>query len=117
MSALNPIFIIGLSTGLIFIVTAILTRRYPPKGINHIYGYRTKSSMLSQERWDFAQTYSSILMQRYGYFLVLFGLIGYFVAYSEAIDTLISISLIIFFTITLFVKTEKAIRDRFGDIH
>ncbi|MEM9547245.1 MAG: SdpI family protein [Bacteroidota bacterium] len=112
---LNPLFIICTSTGLIFIVVAIITAKYPPKKINHIYGYRTKNSMKSKDRWDFAQEYSTDLMQKYGIVMVLLGFLGYFTSYSNMISTLISLGIIVFLTIIIFYKTEKAITERFVD--
>ena len=47
-------------TGLIFFFAAIIMYYYPPKEINSLYGYRTSSSMKSEERWDFAQRFSSL---------------------------------------------------------
>jgi len=112
---LNPLFIICVSTGLVFIVMAIITSKYPPKEINSTYGYRTKSSMKSQERWDFAQEYSTELMQKYGIVLVLFGFLGYFTSYSELISSILGIALILILCFTLFYKTERAIKDRFDE--
>ena len=111
----NPLFFICVSTGLVFIVTAIITSKYPPKKINHIYGYRTKNSMMSKERWDFAQEYSTELMQKYGIVMVLLGFLGYFTSYSTIISTLIAIGIIIFLTIAIMYKTEKALKEQFED--
>lgn len=35
-----------------------LLYKYPPKRINYVMGYRSKNSMSSQEKWDFANIYS-----------------------------------------------------------
>lgn len=51
-----------------FLVPAIMTlcglwlTFAPPKKRNRFFGYRTRSSMESQESWDFAQSYSGKLM-------------------------------------------------------
>ncbi len=112
---LNPLFIISLSTGIIFIVTAIITSRYPPKKINYIYGYRTKNSMKSNERWDFAQKYSNDQMRKLGIAFIIIGLSGYFTSFSVITGTIVSITLIIILTLFLFYKTEQAIKKKFGD--
>ena len=44
------------------LIISLIFLRYPPKEINHYYGYRTKGSMKNQETWDFAQQYSSSLL-------------------------------------------------------
>lgn len=41
--------------GLIFI--GVILKFYPPKEINCIYGYRTKTSMKNKKIWDIAQKY------------------------------------------------------------
>lgn len=41
------------------LVLAFLFKRFPPKKINHWYGYRTPRSMRSNEAWDCANTYSA----------------------------------------------------------
>ena len=51
-----------------FLVPAIMTlcglwlTFAPPKKRNRFFGYRTRSSMVSQESWDFAQSYSGKIM-------------------------------------------------------
>lgn len=45
-------------------------RKYPPKKINWIYGYRTKRSMKDENSWVFAQNYLSKVWLSLG--LVLF---------------------------------------------
>ena len=40
---------------------AWLLKKYPPKKINHLYGYRTKRSMKSQFTWDSANKYSALI--------------------------------------------------------
>jgi uncharacterized membrane protein len=38
-----------------------LLKKYPPKKINHLYGYRTQRSMKNQATWEAANTYSSLV--------------------------------------------------------
>jgi len=49
---INPLTLILGVTGLIFYVAGYIQFKYPPKKINHFYGYRTKTSMRSQEVWN-----------------------------------------------------------------
>jgi uncharacterized membrane protein len=53
------ILVLNLMLGPLILVLAVLFKRFPPKKINHIYGYRTPRSMKSQEAWDCANRYSS----------------------------------------------------------
>ena len=110
----NPLFIICTSTGLIFIITAIITSKYPPKKINLTYGYRTKSSMKSKERWDFAQSYSTDLLYKYGIILTLIGMMCYFTIFAIVPATILSLMIMSILVVLLFYKTEKAINDKFG---
>ena len=57
--------------GLVFCVVALILYKFPPKKINHLYGYRTAKSMSSQERWDFAQKYSALRMLESGIVLLV----------------------------------------------
>ncbi|MBQ9624887.1 MAG: SdpI family protein [Clostridia bacterium] len=43
---------------IILTLGGLLLLKAPPKDINSVYGYRTKSSSKSQEAWDFAQSFS-----------------------------------------------------------
>lgn len=53
------ILALNLIMGPLILVLAVLFKRFPPKKINHIYGYRTPRSMKNQEAWDCANRYSS----------------------------------------------------------
>ena len=50
-----------LLVGIVFILAGSIMYVFPPKKINSFYGYRTASSMQSQQKWNFAQTYSAKL--------------------------------------------------------
>ena len=38
-----------------------LLKKFPPKKINHLYGYRTQRSMKNQSTWEAANAYSSLV--------------------------------------------------------
>lgn len=63
--------------------------------------------MSSQEKWDFAQNYSSKEMIRQGVVIIGIGLIGIFIKLSEIISVFIALSLVIASVILLLYKTEK----------
>jgi len=110
----NPLFTIPALTGLIFILVGIIMRKFPPKNINGIYGYRTPSAMQSKERWDFAQTYSAKEIIRLGSLLALSGLIGLVYHPEENISLILGMGLMTLAVILLIVNIEKAIKDKFG---
>jgi uncharacterized membrane protein len=103
----------SLLCGVIFSIGGAIMQRYPPKNINYLYGYRTSSSMQSQERWDFAQKFSAVLMIKVGAALVAVSLLGYFIPTSELVKVITGFVLIILSAVYLFIVTEKAIKKKF----
>ncbi len=115
MDLSSPLFIILCTHGLITLSAGFIMLKKPPKKINHLYGYRTKSSMSSQEKWDFAQNYSSKEMIRQGVVIIGIGLIGIFIKLSEIISVFIALSLVIASVILLLYKTEKKLKQSFKE--
>ncbi len=57
-SPLTPIVALVVSD--LFMITVAMKFRFsPPKGSNHIYGYRTPLSMKNPDTWEEANTFSS----------------------------------------------------------
>lgn len=110
----NYLFLIPIIAGPIFIIAGIFMLVFPPTKINSFYGYRTPSSKKNQERWNFAQKYSSIELIKLGVVLTLCALIGIIFHPSDKIATLLGFGLLILIIILLFVKVEKAINKKFG---
>lgn len=108
---LENIFQLPLLVGGIFIVTGIITKVFPPKKINAVYGYRTPSSIKSQPAWDFAQKYSSDKMIQIGLVLVMISFLKIIIGsnYEGFISSIFLFSAIIY----LFLTTERAIKNRF----
>ena len=109
----HPGIIILSLVGFIFIVTGYIQQRFPPMRINSFYGYRTGSSMKSQERWDFAQQFSAKEIMRYGTVLFIAGWIVSYLQLPRDIFLWVTVSLIFVFIILLIYRTEKAIKNRF----
>ncbi|WP_442847270.1 SdpI family protein [Leeuwenhoekiella sp. H156] len=104
--------------GLVFVSTAVVLYRFPPKHINYLYGYRTAKSMKSQQHWDFAQKFSALRMIEAGIFLIILAGIsafaGIFNTYGkEAVFA--GLGFILLAVIYLFVRTQKAIDKKFKD--
>jgi uncharacterized membrane protein len=109
----NTLFISFL-VGFIFLITALITLKFPPKKINYLYGYRTTASMKNQEVWDFAQRYSGIKMIQAGLFLMLISFVNVFLNFKdEFLSVVFGMVFIIAAVIYLFVSTEKDIRKNF----
>lgn len=111
----NPLFLLPFLVGLVFVIMSMVARRFPPKGINAVYGYRTKRSMSSKKSWIFAQEYSNTLMNRYGCMLIILGVAGYFTSFSTTLSLILSGIMIVFYTVAIMLKTEGALKENFED--
>ncbi len=109
----NSLFFMPLLVGSVFIIAGYLTLKFPPKEVNYLYGYRTKSSMKNKEHWDFAQVYSGKLMIFCGLGLLLLAVFGLLFEISVGKGVFISVLCIIIAVIVLYIKTEKAIKQNF----
>jgi uncharacterized membrane protein len=104
--------------GILFVAAGFYMKKKPPKDINALYGYRTASSMKSQERWDFAQIYGAGQLLKTGALLCLLGLLGFLLLYNFPLN--MPVSLIIFVVVLMTVSiimiltVEKAIKRKFG---
>jgi uncharacterized membrane protein len=102
--------------GIIFVITAFITLRFPPKKINHLYGYRTGNSIKNQEVWNFSQKYSSIKMIQCGLFLVAFSLLGMIFHPNEKVQLIVGVAVSIMSCLFLLITTEKAIKKNFPNL-
>lgn len=109
----NTLFGLPFITGGIFIITGFLMLKFPPKKINSLYGYRTKSSMQNQQRWDFAQNISSKEMMKLGSFLAGSSLLAFITDFSRSVNLMIGLFLMIAIVVILFIKVERAIKVKF----
>ena len=102
--------------GTIYILAALISHFFPPKKINHLYGYRTVNSMKNQEQWDFAQKYSTIQMVKAGFLMVILSAIGFVIPLSENLNLILGLSLAILITFLMIFSVEKAIKKKFPDV-
>jgi len=110
----NPLFVIPLLTGIILVLAGFMMIKLPPKKINSLYGYRTNSSMKSQERWDFSQKYAGRELMKFGSFSVLLSISGLFYNPEDHISVIAGLGITLVATIFPIIRTEKAIKTRFG---
>lgn len=114
MEITNPMILLPLLLGPIFFIVGLIQLKFPPKKINHTYGYRTKNSMKSQEIWEFAQQYSAKEMIKGGLCFTFLAGIGTVVKLNEILSTGLVLVLLIGFMIIQFNRTEKAIHKKFN---
>ena len=60
--------------GLIFMIMGYIQKRFPPKHINGLYGYRMPSAMKNQQTWDEANGFSARYMIRLGVIMIAVGI-------------------------------------------
>jgi len=111
----NPLINITFFGGLIFIVAGFIMYKFPPKNINSLYGYRTSSSMENQEKWDFAQNYSSKEMMKLGFLLSISFLFSLITNFDNLTNMFIGLGLMILMVIILLLRVEKAIKIKFSE--
>ncbi len=100
-------------TGGLFAIFGYILLKYPPRKINWFYGYRTSSSMKSQERWDFAQRYSARAMIRQGFWMILIGFAGAWLPLSPVLSAFLTIPVMFVLIGVLIFQTEKALKEKF----
>lgn len=110
----NPLINITVLCGLTFMIAGYLMSKFPPKNINALYGYRTSSSMKSQERWNFAQRYSAQEMIKLGALLVASSFIGFLTNFTPIINMTIGLSFLILVSIILIWRVEIALKQKFN---
>ncbi len=111
----NPLFFIPLAAGFIFAIAGFILFKFPPKKINPLYGYRTKSSMKNQKHWDFAQKYASIELIKFGGLLALIAISGVFFNPDEKISVFLGLGLMLLTVILILLRTERAIKNKAFD--
>ena len=107
---MNPFLIINAITGLTLVIAGLLMTKYPPKTINSLYGYRTKQSMSTQEKWDFAQVYSAKRLLISGLVMIAIGLVGLFIDMTETQAGIIGVIIVLLACFFPLIATEKALR-------
>ena len=110
---MNPLEIILFLTGGCFTLAGYITKRFPPKKINHLYGYRTRTSIQHQEAWDFAQKFSANEMMKLGtIMLVLAGAIWLADIQFKG-DIVVAIAMTVVFPLFMFFQVEQELKKRF----
>ena len=110
---LGPFTIICILAGFVFIMGGWILRKYPPKTINHWYGYRTPASKMNQQRWDFAQKYSAGCAIETGLILILIGFMGTFIEVPEEKSVWLALVTTVFAVAFLVLRVESAIKRKF----
>lgn len=103
-----------LFAGILFLVIGIIFKFFPPKKRNIIYGYKTNSSMKSQEHWDFAQPFSAVKMMQTGVVLIIIGCVEMLFNLTDLQKTIFGFLFFGLGTFFIILTTEKAIKNKFS---
>jgi len=117
MNLLAPFSLTLILSGATFVLMAALMRYRPPRKINQLYGYRTRASMASQERWDYAQQASAARSRFWGWVMVALGLMDAGLG-GMPVGAGIPLSLIILIgsCVLLLKGTEDDLKKHFGPL-
>lgn len=110
---MNLLALILSSGGLIFLLAGYIQHRFPPKKINHLYGYRTSTSMKSQESWDFAQQYSAKKMMQMGTYITALGLLSWIIDLQLLWSVVIALTIVTIGPLLMLFKVESELKKRF----
>jgi uncharacterized membrane protein len=110
MDMISALHVLPALPGVIFLIAGALMQKFPAKKRNMLYGYRTTSSMKSQESWDVAQAYGARESMRLGAIQAVVGLaVGYTVA-NEVFPVAYIIVSAVACGIALIARTEIEVR-------
>ncbi|QJD96508.1 SdpI family protein [Mucilaginibacter robiniae] len=109
--------------GFIILLAGLIQKRFPPKTINGLYGYRTASSMRNSQSWNEANRYSAQLMIKAGGITLASGLLitwmMTFFHFAETTQSIIQLVLVLVPTFGiaggLIYFTEKYLKKVFGN--
>ena len=88
-----------------------LLKNFPPKKINHLYGYRTQRSMKNQATWEAANTYSSLVFFKVSLYSFFIPVALYFLyPQLNVLFTIITNTLLLLYVL---YATEKHLKARF----
>lgn len=96
-------------------MAAAVQFKFPPKKINHFYGYRTKTSMRNQQTWDFAQQFSALEMIRTSIVMVVLGGLSWGFDFSPPYPMASALALTVLFPLVMVLKIEKELKKRFSE--
>ncbi len=115
MSFLMASFIptIMLAIGLIF-------RKWAPKSINYLVGYRTRRSTINDETWTFANRTMGVVWTRWGLLMLIPSLILMLVFLNQPTELLNRVSLILtaiqlVLMVLSIIPVERALKTRFDE--
>ncbi len=74
------LFFAAVISGILLSMIGVITKKYPPKKINHFYGYRTRRSMANQQIWNYANRIAANMLIWLGLLLLGIGIVSYLIS-------------------------------------
>lgn len=112
---MNPLFLILSLGGSIFCLAGYIQKKYPPKKINHLYGYRTQRSMKNIEVWNFAQKHAAQEMIKTGIIILLMAFLSWFFGIESYLGVWIGIGILTAFPLFMFWQIESLLKKKFSE--
>ena len=112
---MNFLILICLGSGITFLMMGWIQKRYSPKCVNSLYGYKTSNTFEPQESWGFAHKYSADKIISSGLVVFFISIIFYFIELEFVISLLVGTSITLISVIWVMVSTEKAIKENSGN--
>lgn len=106
--------------GIIFAVFGgLLFRLFPPKKINHIYGYRSRFSMKAQSIWKEGQRYCADTFILIGVILSVLGVLEYFLFHgihaTKLIENTIEVIELLLSILVMYIRCETHLKNMFNE--
>lgn len=113
-------FVCGLMTPMLMIISGRMMWKHAPKSINGIVGYRTARSMKNKDTWEFAHHYCGQLWWKIGWIMLMLSCVMLVLTYSKSVEVIGTAGgiLCIIQCIVLIASifpTEKALKRNFTD--
>lgn len=109
----NNLLELPLLCGIIFMLAGMAVYVFPPKNINFLYGYRTSTSMKSQEHWTFAQRFAAIKIIQASILLMVSSFLGLVLKIERQTEVFVGMALTLLAVLFILYTTEKALKNKF----
>lgn len=106
---MNPVFLLSIILGPVYILIGFILRKFPPSSPNLWYGYRTAKAFKNEENWKFAQQYSGRQLMIWGAVYMALSPIGLFISINPIADLVAALCLLIIFSLLPVIYTERAL--------
>ena len=100
---------IHLAIGPLMLALSLLFKKFPPKKINYLYGYRTARSMKNEDAWKYANTYSGKGLVVVALCVILVQ-IGCYFLFDSSTGLLLAAGSFITGLIAIMVTTEQKLK-------